>query len=549
MSHPIPETASAVQLTGPDQLRLNAAKSVHRPGPMQILCKVEAVGLCFSDLKLLKQFSKHVRKGPVVRGIDPDILKGLPSYCPGEAPGVPGHEAVLRILEVGQGVTKHAVGERVLVQADWREIRTAQTNAAFGYTFEGALQEYVLLDERAVIEPSTGQRYLLPVGEARSASAIALVEPWACVEDSYVSLERNHIKPGGTLLVVCDAGREVVGLDACLQKGKPGTTLVFGGTLDGATTVESLDAVDEMSVDDIVYFGNDAGMIETFCNKLGTGGIANVVLGGKTIGRPVRLDIGRVHYGQTRWCGTTGSDPADGYAYIPETGEIRDGEKVLIVGAGGPMGQMHVIRDLCTGHSDVEVVATDFDQHRLDGLAAIVEPLAEANGVTLRMVNTKETRLDERFTYVALMAPVPALVAAAVGQCDEEGIINIFAGIPAGTCFEIDLDTYIARRLWMFGTSGSTIRDMQLVLDKVETGRLDTNLSVDAVSGMAGAIDGIRAVEHRTLGGKILVYPELVDLPLIPLVDLSEKLPAVAAKLSNGRWTKEAEEELLTTAV
>jgi NADPH:quinone reductase-like Zn-dependent oxidoreductase len=40
---------------------LNIAKPVIPPGPHQILCRVEAVGLCFSDLKLLKQFSSHAR--------------------------------------------------------------------------------------------------------------------------------------------------------------------------------------------------------------------------------------------------------------------------------------------------------------------------------------------------------------------------------------------------------------------------------------------------------------------------------------------------------
>ena len=53
----IPQTQRAVQLVGPDQLELNEAKPVFTPGPHQVLGRVEVVGLCFSDLKLLKQFS------------------------------------------------------------------------------------------------------------------------------------------------------------------------------------------------------------------------------------------------------------------------------------------------------------------------------------------------------------------------------------------------------------------------------------------------------------------------------------------------------------
>ena len=247
----------------------------------------------------------------------------------------------------------------------------------------------------------------------------------------------------------------------------------------------------------------------------------------------------------TRWCGTTNGSAADSYKNIPLTGEIRDGEKAAIIGAAGPMGQMHVIRDICAGKKNVTIVATDFDSARLESLNQKVGSLAKDRGVTFKLVNTKETPLTELFTYVALMAPVPALVTQAVKDSDKGGIINIFAGIPAGTRTDIDLDAYVARQLWMFGTSGSTIEDMRLVLEKVQSGQLDTNLSVDAVSGMAGAIDGIRAVENRTLAGKILVYPSLRDLPLTPLTKLGDVLPAVAAKLDAGRWTQAAEKELL----
>jgi hypothetical protein len=86
---------------------------------------------------------------------------------------------------------------------------------------------------------------------------------------------------------------------------------------------------------------------------------------------------------------------------------------------------------------------------------------------------------------------------------------------------------------------------MKIVLDKVTSGQLDTNVSVDAVSGMAGAIDGIRAVENRILSGKIIVYPSLADMPLTPLVQLRQLQPTVAESLHDGLWTKAAEETLL----
>jgi hypothetical protein len=136
-------------------------------------------------------------------------------------------------------------------------------------------------------------------------------------------------------------------------------------------------------------------------------------------------------------------------------------------------------------------------------------------------------------------------VASAIRDADPGAIINIFAGIPAPTRHPLDLDAYIQKRCFMFGTSGSTIEDMRIVLRKVEREGFDTNASVDAVSGMAGAIDGIGCVENRTLAGKIIVYPMLHELGLVPLGELASRFPTVAAKLDQGKWTREAEAELL----
>ena len=122
----LPQTQYAVQLVGPDKLVLNKSKAVSKPGRHQILCRIEAVGLCFSDLKLLKQFSGHVRKSKVVSGIEPEVLEEIPSYVPGDAPTVPGHEAIVRIEAVGEEVNDFEPGRRYLVQTDYRWIRLKQ---------------------------------------------------------------------------------------------------------------------------------------------------------------------------------------------------------------------------------------------------------------------------------------------------------------------------------------------------------------------------------------------------------------------------------------
>ena len=138
------------------------------------------------------------------------------------------------------------------------------------------------------------------------------------------------------------------------------------------------------------------------------------------------------------------------------------------------------------------------------------------------------------------MAPVPVLVTQAVPSAAPHAIINIFAGIPADKTAEIDLDAYIEKQLYFIGTSGSVLEDMKQVLAKVVSRRLDTNLSVAAISGLDGAIEGIRAVEKNLMPGKIIVYPSCRGLKLTPLTELGDKLP-----LDDGHWNKSAEEALL----
>lgn len=551
-----PSTQHAVQLIGPGQLKLNPSKPVFKPGPHQILAKIECVGLCFSDLKLLKQFDQHPRKSSVVSGVDQAVLAEVPNYVPGDKPTVPGHEVTCRIVAVGNKVTKHKVGERCLVQTDWRELPTAGSNAAFGYNFEGALQEYALFDERIIVE-SDGERLLIPVPENLPASAIALVEPWACVEDSYVTHERQHIKDGGKLAVVVAPGGHITGVQELLAAHQPALiTIVAEADLTRAvdragipvSLIDDAAKLADEGFDDIIYFGADQATIEVLNDKLAAKGIINIVLGGKKIGQEVNIGVGRLHYGMTRWVGTTGSDPAESYKMIPATGEVRPNDKVVIIGAGGPMGQMHVIRTVCSGVEGISVTGTDRSDSRLAAIEKKARPLAQANHVPLHMVNTATTPLKDKFSYTALMAPVGALLAEAVRDSLPDAIVNIFAGIPAPTKHHIDLDLLIANRTFLFGTSGSVIRDMKIVLEKVKSSQLDTNKSVDAISGMKGAIDGIKAVEERTLAGKIIVYPMLHDMGLIPLHELASHYPTVAAKLHDEQWTKEAEEELLKVA-
>ncbi|MHC4638505.1 MAG: alcohol dehydrogenase catalytic domain-containing protein [Planctomycetota bacterium] len=551
MAENIPDYQTAVQLVGPDQLQLNSNKPVDKPGSYQILAKVEAVGLCFSDLKLLKQFSSHARKGHIKAGIDPEVLAQVPSYVPDKKPAVPGHETVVSVCAVGDKVKSIEPGCRYLVQTDYRWLPTENSVAALGYNFEGALQEYVLLDQR-VITNEQGETLLLPASEQVSASAVALVEPWACVEDAYACKERTTVKEQGRMLVVIDSGFEQAKFESFLKEfGRPAKITFVSDSLPDIKVNIPIEKFGEISLladaeyDDVIYFGSQADVVEQLFAKVAAHGLLNIVLCGGKFGRKINTPVGRVHYGGIRFVGTTGSDPSESMRHIPDTGEIRPGDRINVIGAGGPMGVMHVVRSICQGVDGVSLYAGDIDPERLTILERIAAPLAEKRGISFKVYNPLQSDFDIAFDYTVIMVPNPKIVCDSIGQSCDNAVINIFAGISADILAEIDIDLYIEKKLYFIGTSGSVLEDMKTVLPKLENGQLDTNVSVAAICGLDSAIGGIRAVEQNLIPGKIIVYPACRNLPLTPLDKLSDTMPEVADALSDGLWTKKAEDILL----
>ncbi|MEK7398490.1 MAG: hypothetical protein AAB116_16280, partial [Candidatus Poribacteria bacterium] len=239
--------------------------------------------------------------------------------------------------------------------------------------------------------------------------------------------------------------------------------------------------------------------------------------------------------------------PAEAYKHIPSSGEIPDGSDVLIIGAAGPMGTMHTIRSLSLSPSVKSIIATDINNDRMAMLERTVKSLADRKGIPFSLYNPKEKgNYQGKANYAIYLIPAHQILPPVIHNLKCCGILNIFAGIRAGSFAPIDMDYYVNNSLYMIGTSGSTIEDMRIVLGKVDQNVMDTNTSVAAISGMKGAIEGLRGVDSQRFHGKVIVYPQLPELGLIELDNLSEVMPDVAKLLKDGVWTKEAESALLS---
>jgi hypothetical protein len=308
------------------------------------------------------------------------------------------------------------------------------------------------------------------------------------------------------------------------------------------------------SVDDIVLLRPDADLIEAVSPHLADGGIVALVAD-EPLGRKVQVDIGRTHYNGWLYVGGAGPDIARVYDRVPVRSRLKPGGRAWFVGAGGPMGRMHVQRAIQIAEGPSTILCTDVSTPRLDDLRATFDAEARAKGIRLVCLNPLDREVyasgmaafeGPGFDDIIVLAPVPAVVSEAGAYLAPGGVMNIFAGVARGTSAALDLGAVYLKDVRIIGHSASTIDDLRLMLHQAESGELSPNRSVAAVGSLEAARDGLQAVMDAVYPGKIVIYPQIKDFPLTAVPDLEDRLPSVYAKLKDGReWTREAEEEFL----
>ena len=521
-------------------------------GPDELLVRHDACGLCFSDIKVINLGQNHPR-------IFRDIRK---------EPVVLGHEVALTVVGVGENLRdQYKVGDRFIVQAD---IYVNGVNYAYGYMIQGGLSKYAVIDQR-ILNGDDGN-YLIPVKPETGYAESALTEPWACVTAAYQLKYRTGLKPGGMTWVVGRPphGEGVAytistGFEAGAHPGRLLMTAVpepFASWLRRRAAelgvevqaVEDLARVPDETVDDIVLLEPDADLIEAVSPKLAAHGVC-ALLTTRPLERKVKVDVGRIHYNRWVYVGTTGSDVAAAYRDVPVRSTLRPGGRSWFVGAGGPMGRMHVQRAIQVAGNPAIIVCTDVSDLRLNDLRDTFAGEAAAKGIEFICLNParqdayqegmapfRETGFDD----IVVLAPVPAVISDAATWLAPKGVMNIFAGVARGTTAQLDLGDACFRQTRVIGHSASSIDDLRFMLSQAEAGTLSPNRSVAAIGSLSAARDGLRAVQETTFPGKIVIYPHIREFPLTALPDLKEKLPTVYALLKNGReWTVEAENEFL----
>ena len=230
-----------------------------------------------------------------------------------------------------------------------------------------------------------------------------------------------------------------------------------------------------------------------------------------------------------------------------------------VVGGGGPMGQMHLLRGLSMKRAGKlpglkAAIVSEPSAERLEAVGGRFGDLAREVGVDLLLVDPTRPDFADRMRSVApegvdycvACAPLPEVVLDSRQYLGRYGVLNVFAGLKRGTGV-LNLGDVHYDQHTITGNTGSRLVDMENVLHQAERGELDTNASAAAVVGMKEGDKALKAVAEGTITNKIVLYPQLPDLPLTRIGDLPGTVSfsaEVAATLRAERWTQAAEAEL-----
>jgi threonine dehydrogenase-like Zn-dependent dehydrogenase len=511
-------------------------------GEDNLIARIDAVGLCFSDIKLISAGSSH----PRIEGRD--LAKN---------PTVPGHEVTMTIVGVGdKWKDAFTLGSRWIIQAD---IFYKGRAVAFGYAIPGGLSQYAVIGSE-VLEGDEGC-YLLPVKPETGIVEAALVEPWTCVIASYQIASRTRMREGARVSFVgFPKGQVPLKLEG-LETEKIARVAHSGLSEENRRAVEELarrtgaeaaSAADAAPTDVVCAGTPDRETFAKLVNAIDADGVLGVHTSVAEVDLPV--DVGKVHYRRLELVGSTDGSVSASYRANTRQSLVPRG-RAWFVGGAGPMGQMHVIKAIMDDKGPSQVLVTDLSDERLESLKHLVSLICRDCGrkVTLRFENPKDLSGDELdgflsreypggFDDVVVLVPVAAIIGQASRYLAPRGVMNIFAGVKVGTISDLPLSAVVTKQARITGSSGSPLSAMRDTLRLTESGRLNTAYSLAAIGDMNAAAKGLKALMDNTYPGKVVIFPFANGIGLKSIREIARDLPEVAPLLLDGLyWTREAE--------
>lgn len=511
----------------------------------ELLVKIDAIGLCFSDVKLIRAGEEHPR-------VHSKNLK--------EDPVIPGHEAVMTVVKVGSKLEgQFKIGSRYIIQAD---IYVNGKNFAYGYALNGGMAQYSIIDQK-VLNGDEGC-YLLPIADSIPSAAAALFEPWTCVLASYNIAHRTAPLKNGKMLFVFGKDSAVTEAGSLVAAAEPAEIVLvnapaaFAGKIAQAcpkakiTVASALPA--EGKFDDIYLCSCDKETGEAAA-KMGEVNACISFVG--NYAEAWSFDVGSIHYQGWFYQGTATNDLDAAYGRNVRS-TLKKGGSCWLPGGAGAMGQMHTQLAVSSKEGPKRVLVTDMDKVRIAHVQEFLGPIAKENGVELAFLNPADFAdpadfdkavkefAPEGFDDIVMLVPVAPLVSAYAKFLGKDGLMNIFAGIPAGKEATLCCGAIANGGARFIGSSGSKTQDLRNTIKFVQEGILKPVSALAAIGGMNVLKEGLEAVAAAKFPGKTVIFPNCPDMPLTGVNDIATLVPGLEKTFdADGNYSVETEKALL----
>jgi threonine dehydrogenase-like Zn-dependent dehydrogenase len=505
-------------------------------GDDELLVKIDAIGLCFSDIKLIRAGEDHPRV------ISEDLEKD---------PVIPGHEAVMTVVKVGNKVEdKFKPGQRYIIQAD---IYVNGKGFAYGYAIDGGMAQYSKIDQR-VLNGDEGC-YLLPLQDATPSALAALIEPWTCVIASYMIENRSTPKDNGKVLIVMEDEQSAFTVGNLLKEHPPKSITCVNCNEKAiyelekelpVSTLNEQDALPEKAeFDDIFIINVKDRQLAEKAAKLGT---KNAVISfiGDYPEEAWSFDIGNIHYEGWYYQGTKTNNLSEAYGRNLRS-TLKENGCCWLPGGAGAMGQMHTQLAITSENGPKKILVSDLDNSRLENVKNLLKDDIEKRGIEFKTLNPTEFASpeefysevkafcgDEGFDDIVMLVPVIPVLNDAAPFLKTDGLMNIFAGIPAGKEGVLNINGIVENGMRYIGSSGSLTSHLRYTLEMVESGKLEPSTALAAIGGMKDLKKGLEAVANAKFPGKTVIFPNCEDMPLTPFAEISSLDEKISKALKNG---------------
>ena len=457
----------------------------------------------------------------------------------------------MTVVEAGEEIRdKYPVGSRYIIQAD---IYVNGINVAYGYALDGGMAQYSLIDQR-VLDGDEGS-YLLPLADSIPAALAALIEPWTCVIASYMIEHRTTPKPGGRMLVAMDPNHEQ-GYTLTTNLPEKAPTVIDCLNVNGATCAALAKAFpgtplamyqkipSETRYDDLVLCGIQNRQLGENLGKIGT---ANALISyvGDIPAEEWAMDVGSIHYKGWFYQGTAGTEIGAAYGRNVRT-KLKKGGTCWLPGGAGAMGQMHTQLAVENADGPSRILVTDLDSTRIAKMQHLLEPKIKERGIEFKTLNPKDFSSEAAFMDavkafapagfddIVMLVPVPQVVNSSSAFLGPDGLMNIFAGIPAGKEALLNVARIAHDGVRYIGSSGSRTAHLRHTLEMVETGALNPATALAAIGGMGALWDGLNGVAEARFPGKTVIFPNCETMPLTAVENLAGLIPGIDQTLTPG---------------